>query len=302
MAMDEVTNMAIPLMKNGKGVVSILDESLFTGEPKQYKLFCTADPGFISIAAVDTSKNKIAGFEGFHFNKLLTDEQLSQKISGLTLQSSILKKVDFRNVSVLFAGNRFTLIPAALFKEADAKDYFYFNQKKEVNEMIHFDRLRGYDAVNIFAVPDSLHAAFSKLFEKFSVHHQLSAVIEAARVYPSKQSSAPLFIHLHSSSLDIVVLNERKLVFANSFSFTTVDDAIYYVMMVREQLALNPEKTDVILSGEIENDNSFAQQLMKFLPQLSFSDRTKSVSFTYGFDNLPGHFYHSAFSHLLCEL
>jgi len=300
-AMDEVTNMAMPMMKNGKGVVSILDESLFTGEPKQYKLYCTADPGFISIAAVDTGRNRIAGFEGFHFNKLLTEEQLSQKISGLTLQSSILKKVDFRNVSVLFSGNRFTLIPAALYKESDAKDFFYFNQKNDASETIHSDRLRGYDAVNIFGVPDALHSAFSKLFEKFSVHHQLSAIIESARLLPSKHSSTPVFIHLHSSALDIVVLNERKLVFANSFSFITVDDAIYFVMMVREQLALHPEKTEVILSGEIENDNSFARQLMKFLPQLSFAERTKSVSFTYGFDTLPGHFYHSAFSHLLCE-
>jgi len=298
--MDEVTNMA--LLKNSSGVISILDESLFTGEKKAYKIFCTADPGFVSIAAVDPVKNRFAGFEGFHFDKLLNEEQLAKKISELTQQSSILKKVDFRNVTVLFGGNRFTFIPSALFKEDDAKDFFYFNQPRIENEAIHHDRMRGYDAVNVFGVPGSLHAAFSKLFEKFSVHHHLSAVMEGARMVPSKQSASPLFIHIHSSMMDIVVLNERKLVFANSFSFASADDVIYFVMMVCEQLALNPEKTDVILSGEIETDSFFARQLIKFLPHLSFAERTRSASFTYGFDNIPGHFYHGAFSHVLCEL
>jgi len=299
--MDDVTNMTMPVLKPANPVVSILDESLFTGESKQYKIYCTADPGFLSIAAVDTSKNRFTGFEGYHFDKLLTEDQLANKISGLTQQSSILKKVDFRNVSVLLGSNRFTFIPSALFKEDDAKDFFEFNQKSIENETIHFDRLRGFDVVNVFGVPASLRAAFTNLFENFSVHHQLSAVMEAARLHTSKQSSAPLFIHLHSSTMDIVVLNERKLVFANSFSFKTVDDAIYFVMMVCEQLVLNPEKTDVVVSGEIETDSSFARQLIKFLPQLYFAERTRTASFTYGFDNLPGHFYNSAFSHLLCE-
>ena len=124
--MDEVVNMAMPALKHGNGVVSILDESLFTGEQKQYKIYCTADPGFVSIAAVDPSKNRFTGFEGFHFDKLLTEEQLGRKISDLTTQSTILKKVDFRNVSVLFGGNRFTFIPSAIFKEGDAGDFFYF--------------------------------------------------------------------------------------------------------------------------------------------------------------------------------
>jgi len=304
--MDEAINMTMPLLKQSGGVVSVLDESLFTGGPKPYKVYCTADPGFISVAVVDTEKNRFTGFEGFHFDKLLSEDQLARKISGLALQSSILKKVSFRDVSVMLGNNRFTFIPSALFKEGDAKDFFYFNQKKvdtdsSRDEKIYFDKLRGYDAVNIFGVPGSIHSAFMSLFDKFSIHHQLTAVMEAARLYSSKQSSIPLYIHLHSSVMDVVVLDERKLVFANSFGFKTVDDAIYFAMMVCEQLALNPEKTGAILSGEIESDSSFARQLAKFLPQLSFAERTRTAAFTYGFDNLPGHFYHSAFSHLLCE-
>ena len=125
--------------------------------------------------------------------------------------------------------------------------------------------------------------------------------MEAARLYSSKYSSAPLFIHVHSSTLDLVVLKDRKLLFANSFSFKSVDDAIYYVMMVCEQLSLPAEKTGVTVAGEVGNDHAFIRQISKFFTHLSFAEASRVATFTYGFDNLPGHFYHSAFSHLLCE-
>src|SRR5205085_3468850 len=112
-------------------------ESMLTGEPKPYKIYCTVDPGFISIAAVDPAKNKYTGFEGYHFDKLLTEDQIAKKIAGLTQQSSLLKKVDFRNVSILFAGSRFTFIPSAFFKEEDAKDFFYCNLTSAEGETFH---------------------------------------------------------------------------------------------------------------------------------------------------------------------
>ncbi len=300
--MSSVENILSPSVKNKDGVVSILDESLFTGEKKSYKLLCTIDSEFISVAAVDPDKNKFAGFEGFHFTKPLSDEQLVQKISELTLKSAILKKVDFRNVSVQFAGNRFTFIPSALFKPEDAEQYFYFNQNKREGEEIHYDLIRGHETVNIFSVSREVVSGLKKIFEKFSVHHHLTSALDATRFYTPKQQEKTIFIHVHSSMIDVVVTDERKLLFANSFPFKSVEDGIYFVMMTCGQLSLNPERVEVVLSGETEAESPFTKQLKNYIRNISFAGRIRSVAFTYGFDELPQHFYHSAFSHILCEL
>ena len=138
--------------------------------------------------------------------------------------------------------------------------------------------------------------------ENFSVHHQLTGLLEASRRHSGNKSSKCLFLHLHASSIEIIVTEERKLIFANSFPCKGGEDGVYFVMMVCDQLGLNPEKVEVMLSGEIEKDGAFFRQLQKCLRFISFSERTKAATFTYGFDELPAHYYHAAFNHVLCEL
>jgi hypothetical protein len=288
--------------KGKDALVSILDESLFSGEQKKYKLFCTVDAEFISVAAIDREKNRYAGFEGFHFSKTLNDELLSQKIADLTRQSTILQKIDFSHASVQVSGSRFTLVPSALFKAEDAEQYFYFNHPKRNGEEIHFDTINGFDAVNIFSVSTILKTELKKIFENFSVHHQLTSLLEASRLHAGHKSEKSMFIHIHSSSVEVIVTGDRKLIFANCFPYKGSEDGIYFVMMVCDQLSLNPEMVEVLVSGEIEKEGAFYKQLHRYIRHISFSERIKAASFTYGFDEIPSHFYHAAFSQFLCEL
>ncbi len=288
--------------KGKDAVVSILDESLFAGNQKKYKLFCTVDNEFISVAAVDRERSRFAGFEGFHFSRTMTDDQLAQKIADLTRQSTILQKIDFSYISVQVSGSRFTLVPTALFKEENAEQYFYFNHPKREGEEIRFDLIRSYDAVNIFSVSTLLMTELKKIFENFSVHHQLASLLEASRLYAANKSVKSMFIHIHSSLIEVIVAGERKLIFANSFPYKGTEDGIYFVMMVCDQLSLNPEMVEVLVSGEIEMEGAFFKQLHRYIRHISFSERIKAATFTYGFDEIPSHFYHAAFSHILCEL
>ena len=284
-----------------KASVSILDESLFTGGQKSYRLLCSVDRQFISVAVADMPANKFTGFEAFHFPKSLSDEQLAQQIGNLTQHSSILKKVDFKNVSVLFANADFTFVPSALFRKEDAEHYFHFNHQRRDGEMLYHDFIKGEDAVNIFSVPEAITLSLKNLFERFSVHHHLTALADAARYALQKQTGKSMFVHVHSESLDVIVHEDRKLLLANSFPFKTVDDAVYFVLMVCAQLNINPETATVTVAGEIEKDSALSMQLQKYIRHVPFAERIKTAAFTYGFNDLAQHFYFSAFSHILCE-
>lgn len=296
-----MTGMLEEPLKSIRSQVSILDESLFTGERKPYRLLCTIDREFISVAIADTTQSKFAGFEGIQFPKPLNDEQLVSRITDLTRQSSILKKVEFRNVSVQFANSSFTFIPSALFKPEDAEKYFYFNHPALRSETIHHENVRAYDLVNIFSVPEPLMTACRKIFERFSVHHHMTSLLEAMRYQPASDKGPVLFVHVHSSAADVVVTDGQKLLLANSFSFRSVEDAAYYILMVCGQLSVYPEKTELHLAGEVEQDAPLVKQLQNYFPHIVFAGRIPTIDFTYGFGDLPMHYYHSAFSHILCE-
>src|SRR5687768_1545507 len=84
--------------------VSIFDESLLSSS-KSTQLLCSVDQQFIGLSAVDVKERKFCAFEGFHLPKNLNNEQLSQKIVSLSSRSNILKKINFRNVSVQIHNN-----------------------------------------------------------------------------------------------------------------------------------------------------------------------------------------------------
>jgi hypothetical protein len=289
-------------VKRGSSQVSILDESLFAGLSKGYKILCSAGRSFLSISAVDVAETKFAGFEAFHFPKQLNDEQLADKISSLPERSEILKKVNFRSASVQLCNQQFTFIPQALFKPEDAANYFQFNHPaNQGNYHIHHEAIRGFDAVNIFSVSETLHTGMKKIFEEFTLHHQVTSLLESVRVQFRKQDEKILFLHIHSENVDIIVSEGRKLILCNSFPFSSIEDACYYVLFVCEQLSLNPDQIKTVLSGEVDRESALSKFLQKYIRHISFGERLGAAKFTYGFDELPAHFYHSVFSHILCE-
>src|SRR6185436_4183811 len=110
-----------------KPIVSILDETLLTGVAKPGKLLCSLDSSRISLAAVDPATSRFLAFEVFQFSKSGAADLPAVQLDLLSETSQILKKVDYRNVSVQVHNRNFTFIPGALFKPDDAKRYYAFN-------------------------------------------------------------------------------------------------------------------------------------------------------------------------------
>jgi hypothetical protein len=80
-----------------------------------------------------------------------------------------------------------------------------------------------------------------------------------------------------------------------------VEDAVYYVLLVCEQLSLNPQSVEVEMMGEIEKESAISNLMQNYISRIHFSERIKTLQFSYGFDTIPSHFYYSVFSHALCE-
>src|SRR3954469_12190472 len=139
-------------MKEGKPDISILDESLFSGVPKSNKLLCSVNHEFIALSVVDTKESKFCGFECFRLPGVLNDDQLSQKILSLAGTSEILKRVDFRNADVQIVNNKYTFVPASLFKPEDAEQYYSLNHGSRNDAQIKHDAIRAYEMVNVFSV------------------------------------------------------------------------------------------------------------------------------------------------------
>ena len=93
---------------------------------------------------------------------------------------------------------------------------------------------------------------------------------------------------------------EGALQFYNTFSFTTAEDLIYYVMFVMEQLSLNSEKIEIDLYGEVEEDSNIYDLLSQYIRNVKFGDRSELTKYTDILDVVPKHFYFNLFQQYMC--
>jgi hypothetical protein len=293
-----VDNPVTPSVKEAANI-SIFDESLLTEHDKKYDLLVTVDHRFIGLSIVDSKERKFYAFEAYHFQQSLSTEQLAQKIAVLPNQSNILKEVDFTNVSVQVVNRNYTFVPSVLYREENIRQYYFLNHSMNSAIEIKADTVRAYDLINVFSVSETILSALKKIFTRFTCRHHLSSLLEAVRMENSRDEHKNISLHFHSGFIDLIVTEGRKLLLCNTFSYKSPEDALYYLLFVCEQLSINTEKITVTIFGELEKGAALHHLFDQYFRNISFSQRPKSATFTYGFDAIPEHFYFSVFSQIL---
>jgi hypothetical protein len=98
---------------------------------------------------------------------------------------------------------------------------------------------------------------------------------------------------------EMVLLDGKDLLFSNSFQYSTADEIAYYILFVYEQLELNPEITELVLSGEIEKTSKEHALLYTYIRHVKFAERPENFRYSYKFEEIPNHQFYSLFTQFL---
>ena len=79
-----------------------------------------------------------------------------------------------------------------------------------------------------------------------------------------------MFVHIQKEHFEIVVVKNRKLILYNTFTYTTKEDFIYYILFTAEQLALDPDTFPLYLLGDIDKENAFYDILYTYVRNVFF--------------------------------
>ena len=81
-----------------------------------------------------------------------------------------------------------------------------------------------------------------------------------------------MFVHLNTGHFEIVVIENQKLIFFNSFDYKTPEDLIYYILFTAEQLGMNPEYFALEFIGKIDVESDFYTIVYKYIRNVSLID------------------------------
>ena len=282
-----------------KPLVSVTDETFDEQRVSEYHLSIEVASNGLNYAVLDTARNKYLLFESYSFQKTFSSELLVKEIKSLFEYKSILRK-KYKRVSVCLFSQKFTLIPTALYDAGLTDKYLEFNAPLLENETILCDTVKNFETQCVYAIDTNLLTCVQELFPSALLLHTFTPLLEMLSSNFKNVSGKNVIIHLQQAHFEMIVLEEKKLIFANIFSYQTSEDFLYFTLFVCEQLKLNPENLDLLLLGEVEKNSAIYSILSKFVRHVKFGIRPEQFEYSYVFDSSPTHFYFNLFSQAMC--
>ncbi|CAL66796.1 DUF3822 family protein [Christiangramia forsetii] len=231
----------------------------------------------LSFCILNQQDNKIIYFKKIQFEKQLDPIKVLSKIEITYEQEESLKQpVD--EVILLFSSSLFTLVPEELFDEDNAASYLKFNTKILKTDFIAFDKINS-EIVNIYIPYANIINYFFDKYGEFEYRHSLSVLIESLLGLENKKLKPQVYLHSHLNSYELIVIENGKLIFANSFEYDTKEDFLYYLLFTAEQLNLDPHEFELILFGEISKDSEEYKIAWNYIKNISFMRPFHSFQF-----------------------
>jgi hypothetical protein len=229
-----------------------------------------------SFCISNSATNNTLYFSEYQFSETqTTPENLLLKIKELFKNDTYLQH-DFTSVTVIHQNNLATLVPNKYFNEANVADYLNFNIKTLATDFITFDNIEAINVKNVYVPYVNINNYLFQNFGEFEYKHHISVLIKKL-IETTNTAEKTMFVNVSKSSFDVVVLQNKKLLLANSFSFNTKEDFIYYILFVAEQLALNPEEFVLYFTGEIETTSEIYKITYRYIRNIYFLESKNAI-------------------------
>jgi hypothetical protein len=229
-----------------------------------------------SFCVLDSKTQKDIYFTQYQFEETLNSlEDLLKRIETIFKNDANLQ-IEYAAVSVIHQSNLSTIVPSKYFDKKSLANYLNFNIKTLKTDFITFDNINTIDAKNVYVPYVNINNYLFQNFGEFEYQHHSSILLEKLLKIESS-TEKKMYVNVSKSSFDIVVLENRKLIFSNSFSYTTKEDFIYYILFTAEQIQLNTEEFKLYFMGEIEIESEIYKIAYTYIKNISFLKSENSI-------------------------
>ena len=273
-----------------------IDETLNRNAQEKYILSIQFALDGFSFLFLDVERKKFTGIESYTFRNIDSDIRFC-KLFDRFFEANPWLSGPFRDVIVIYESAKSTLVPEPLFDETEKGLFLKFNHAVSSYEQVVSNYLRNVEAYQVYTLPDCLKYRIDKIFKQKKILHHSVPLIESIFInYKNQDLSNTIFLNVRKKYIDVVIFNNQGLRFFNSFYAPEPEDMLYYLLFVTEQLGLNPEEVQLVLTGTIKKVSNHSELLYTYVRNIIFDNHTQAFGYSYVFDNLPAHCCYTLFN------
>lgn len=220
--------------------------------------------------------------------------QLKDALQQLFISDKFLQ-LNYKRTKIGLISTTSVLIPADLYDETQHEFYAKHSLSEQDRHTVLCDELVTIGAYQVYTFHQDIVEVLQNYFRKGIFCHATSGLLTAwhqANAGNGKQ----MFVNVVGQHLQIAVFEYQKLLFSNTFNWRASLDLAYYIILVFNQLEMDPAKISVRLYGEIGKDSEEEKTLTRYIRHLEIAERPSFYRFGKNSEILPPQAFFDLFS------
>lgn len=157
------------------------------------------------------------------------------------------------------------MIPLEEFEESDYEICYRHCLTGHDSDEILYNVLPSLNAIAVFSMNKDLKMVISDHIADAKYEHVCSSVWRHLHRRSFTGTRKKLYGYFHDRQLCIFQFAQHRFRFVNSYDVTRAHNAVYYLLYVWKQLALNQQKDELHLVGDIPEKEELQAELHKYL-------------------------------------
>lgn len=220
-----------------------------------------------------TETNEVIHFKHHEFPYQANPEELLLQIKNAA-QKDI---ATISGVSLIYTTQYATIVPKALFNLDKPSEYLKFNTKILPQDYVSHDTLEALDLVTVYIPYININNFLYEHFGSFSYFHSHTLLIKQLAAKEKFSNKNKMYVQVQKEKFDCFVFKEGKLQLANSYSYKTPEDFIYFILFNYEQCNLNPEEDKVVFLGAIQEQSPLFEIAYTYIRNIDFFENNYPV-------------------------
>jgi len=242
------------------------------------------------------SERKIQYFNEYKIPDHKSKVQSWQEITNLFEDWLIQKKwssEQFYETQITLDSSGFTLLPSSFISEENKEDQLHFNQNIPYQYNVGRDLILDTDQELLFPIHSGLNTVINEYLPDAHLNHTITILHESIfSQLKNKNEEDQIFAFVSERNLFLLAYQNSKLIFANSYQYTSKEDFIYFILLVYQMANLDPEKNQLNLLGEINPSSALYNICYQYIRNISLLNQIENLNLDHDFDSFPIHQYY----------
>ncbi len=226
----------------------------------------------VSYSITDELTKMVVYIKSFHLREASNRSTYRLIIKDILNQEPLFKN-NFNKVVLGIHNANYTLVPDDFIHQKNLDLFYNFNHLPEEETELYADNLPHTDIHTVYGIDRQLIQLLENIFGEFTLQHALTFLVKQLLEDHKAYGGKRMYIYVEKQHVDMLITAQNKLIFCNSYRYTTPEDLLYFIINAGNKNQFNFTLHECVLLGDIARRDANYQLCNQYISNLSFSHR-----------------------------